>query len=194
MTRSITDNQALDFSREDLGLVEKILTGDKRSLLILYRRYKPQLESFIRTKVNKEEDCEEVLQDTLFAFIEALRDFHGKSKVKTFLFAICNHKIIDYYRRKKIKHLVFSQMPQLEFLVSPLLEPEEVYDEKQMREKISRVFSAILPHYRDILKYKYIEGRSVEDIAHTMNVSFKSVESRLFRARKAFAEVYSTTG
>ena len=39
-------------------------------------------------KVNNQFDAEEILQDTLFAFLEALRDFHGTSSLKTFLFAI----------------------------------------------------------------------------------------------------------
>lgn len=175
---------------DDAQLVEKILRRDERALHAFYHRYKEKLLAFIRKRVDKESDCEEILQDTLFAFIEALRDFHGKSSVKTFLFSICQHKIIDFYRKKKIKHVVFSQLPQLEQLISPLLRPEESLDETLVREKISRVFSEILPRYKQILIYKYIEGRSVEDIAKTLRLSFKSAESRLFRARKAFIQAY----
>ena len=173
-------------------LIERILARDERALSEFYARYKGKLFLFIRRKIEKESDCEEILQDTLFAFIEALRDFHGKSSIKTFLFSICSHKIIDYYRRKKLRHIVFSQMPQLENLVSPLLQPEEVFAETLIREKISRVFSEILPRYREILTYKYVEGRSVEDIAKMLRLSFKSAESRLFRARKAFVEAYGS--
>src|SRR3989344_7733431 len=149
----------------DEELISLILARDRGALSLFYKRYKSKLLSLIRSKVDKEEDCEEILQDSLFGFLESLRDFHGMSSVKTFLFSICHHKIIDFYRRKKMKHLVFSQVPQLETLISPLLVPEEVLDETLAREKISRVFAAILPRYREILVYKYIEGRSVEEIA-----------------------------
>lgn len=176
--------------RTDEQLIEAILARNEHALHEFYYRYKKKLLLFIRGKVEKEPDCEEILQDTFFAFLEALRDFHGKSSVKTFLFSICHHKVIDYYRRKKLRHIVFSQLPQLENLVSPLLQPEESFDETVIREKISRVFSSILPRYRDILYYKYVEGRSVEEIASLMHLSFKSAESRLFRARKAFVEAY----
>lgn len=178
--------------KTDEELVAKILQRDENALKEFYGRYKGKLFTFIRGKIDKEQDCEEIFQDTFFAFLEALRDFHGDSSIKTFLYSICHHKIIDFYRRKKLKHIVFSQMPQLETLVSPLIEPEEALDETLIRERISRVFSELLPRYRDILYYKYIEGRSVEDIAQLMRLSFKSVESRLFRARKAFVEAYGT--
>ncbi|MCX8009239.1 MAG: RNA polymerase sigma factor [Patescibacteria group bacterium] len=175
---------------EEFKIIERILNRDERALYEFYIRYKENLLAFIRRKVEKESDCEEILQDTFFAFLESLRDFHGKSSIKTFLFSICNHKIVDYYRRKKLKHIVFSQLPQLEQLISPLLEPEEAFDESHVREKISRVFSELLPRYREILIYKYIEGRSVDDIARILRLSFKSAESRLFRARKAFVKAY----
>lgn len=175
---------------EDEQLISGILARDEQALHFFYTKYKGKLSQFIRTKVEKETDGEEILQDTLFAFLEALRDFHGKSSVKTYLFSICHHKIIDFYRRKKLRHVVFSQLPQLENLVSPLLQPEEVLDKTIVKEKISRIFSEILPRYREILVYKYVEGRSVEDIAKMLRLSFKSVESRLFRARKAFVDAY----
>lgn len=176
--------------KSDTDLAYGILSKDKRSLFEFYHRYKHQLFWLIRTKVNKEEDCEEILQDTFFAFLEALRDFHGKSSIKTYLFSICHHKIIDYYRRKKMKHIVFSQLPQLEALVSPLLQPEEEFDSQVIKEKIRSALASLVPLYREILVYKYLDGLSVEAIAEKLSLTFKSVESRLFRARKAFVAAY----
>ena len=98
---------------EDTKLIPKILARDRVALLVFYRRFTPKLSRFIRTKIGNPADAEEILQDTLYAFLEAIRDFEGKSNVQTFLFSICQHKIIDFYRRKKIKHAVFSQMPQI---------------------------------------------------------------------------------
>lgn len=175
---------------DETELVSKILARDRRALLTFYRKYTPKLSRFIGTKIANPADGEEILQDTLFAFLEAIRDFEGKSNVTTFLFSICQHKIIDFYRRKKIKHAVFSQMPQLEALISPLLSPEEELDVTVAREKIHTVLNKMLPRHRQILVLKYVEGHSVEEIAKKLTLTFKSVESQLFRARKAFVELF----
>ena len=175
---------------EDTKLISKILARDRVALLTFYRRFTPKLTRFIRTKIGNSADAEEILQDTLYAFLEAIRDFEGKSNVQTFLFSICKHKIIDFYRRKKIKHAVFSQMPQLSALISPLLSPEEELDVTLAKEKIHAVLGRIMPQYRRILVLKYIEGHSVEEIARKLTITFKSVESQLFRARKAFVELF----
>jgi RNA polymerase sigma-70 factor (ECF subfamily) len=175
---------------QDEVLIQRILNKDKQALYQFYQRYRKKLLFHIQQKIDKEQDVEEVFQDTFFAFLEAIRDFHGQSKVQTFLYAICNHKIIDFYRRKKIKHVVFSQVPQLEMLISPLVGPDQELDATEMKEKIKKVLDSLPPVYRQVLTYKYIEGYSVEWIANTMRLTFKSVESKLFRARKAFVAAY----
>jgi RNA polymerase sigma factor (sigma-70 family) len=175
---SVSDNQ----------IISKILARDRRTLLVFYRRYAPKLSRFIAGKIANPEDAQEVLQDTLFAFLEAIRDFHGQSTVQTFLFSICQHKVIDYYRKKKLKHAVFSQMPQLEAIISPIISPEEQLDAVLAGEKIHAVLERLLPRHRQILQLKYLDGLSVEEIARRLAMTFKSVESRLFRARKAFVE------
>ncbi len=175
----------------DKQLVDAILRGSEAALYEFYKRYKHKLLTLIRSKVSREQDAEELLQDTFYGFLESIRDFHGQSQVKTFLYAICHHKIIDYYRRKKIKHIVFSQMPQLEMLVSPLIQPEEYASGVEFQQKIQQAFESITPLYKTILQYKYIEGRSVEEIARLLSLTFKSAESKLFRARKAFVVAYS---
>jgi len=172
----------------DQKIIEKILSRDRKTLLIFYRRYAPKLSRFIAGKVANPEDAEEVLQDTLYAFLEAIRDFQGQSTLQTFLFSICQHKVVDYYRRKKLKHAVFSQMPQLEALISPLVSPEEELDAVLVKEKIHAVLGRLLPRHRQILILKYFDGLSVGEIAGRLAMTFKSVESQLFRARKAFVE------
>lgn len=175
---------------DDAKLIQTMLARDRRALSLFYRTYTPRLRRLIAGKVNSPSDGEEVLQDTLFAFLEAIRDFQGNSSLQTFLFSICRHKIIDFYRRKKFKHLVFSQAPFLESLISPLLGPEEELDASVLKEKIHVVLSRILPRYREILLLKYIEHMPVSDIAKKLTISFKSAESQLFRARKAFIELF----
>src|SRR3989344_7483888 len=167
--------------QDDL-FVKRILSGDRAAVSALYRTYQPRLARYIHSKVASAPDAEELIQDALFGFLEALRDYTGRASIKTFLYAIANHKIVDYYRRKKIKQVVFSQVPQLESLVSPLLTPEEHLDLIHMKEKIHNTLGRIVPQYRQLLVYKYLEDMSVSAIAKKYTATVKSVESRLGRA------------
>ncbi len=174
----------------DQELIDKILKRDRRALHLFYRTYTPKLRQYIRYKISSPEDAEEILQDTLFAFLEAIRDFAGNAKLKTYLYAIASHKVIDWYRRKKLRHVVFSAVPQLETIAASILTPEEEFDVIVLREKIHRVLGRLLPMYKKVLLLKYADELTVGDIARRLTISFKSAESQLFRARKAFVELF----
>src|SRR3989344_8660593 len=175
-------------------LVDQILKSNERSLRFFYRHFQPRLLTYIKNKIADCADAEEILQDTLLATIEGLRDFAFRSSLFTFICSIANHKIIDFYRRKKIKNIVFSKLGDIETLLSNLIGPEDSYDAELLRQKIKATFKNLTPNYRVILRLKYIYGYSVEEIARKLSISFKSAESQLFRARKAFAAVYHYEG
>lgn len=168
-----------------------ILSPDKRYFVRFYRAHAGSVRSYVRAKVENRLDAEEIVQDVFFSFLESLRDFQGKSSLKTYLHAIARHKVVDYYRRKKLKTIVFSQAPNIEPIASTLLCPDELLDEKLLRERIRQTLSILLPRYRQILEWKYDEDMTVDSIAKKLAISFKSAEARLFRARKAFVEVFS---
>lgn len=177
-------------SLEEKKLVKQILMGNKIALRRFYLHYSPKLLNFILRNVDNPKDGEEILQDTLLASLEGLRDFSFRSTLYTFLCAIAKRKVVDFYRRKKIKTFVFSHLPEIEPLVSTLLTPDEELDEKFLKEKIKKTFKLLQPKYEKILKLKYIEGLTVKEIAAQLSISFKSAESTLFRARREFAEVF----
>ena len=61
--------------------------------------------------------------------------------------------------------MVFSQFPELEGLISPLVSPEEQLEQTFLVRKLQRVFGRLLPHYKKLLQLKYQEGLSVREIA-----------------------------
>ena len=168
----------------------RMILADKQAAAQFYHIYRPGLLAFVRSKIANPHEAEDVVQDTLFAFLESLRDFHGKCLVSTYLFSICRHKIVDYYRKKKIKQIVFSHAPEIEDILSPLLSPEESLDAVMLKEKLYKTLKKILPQYRYILQARYIFDMPVADIAKKLTTTLKSAEMTLFRARKAFIQAY----
>ncbi len=136
-------------------------------------------------------DAEEIVQDTLMSAMDSLPTFKGKSSKFTWLCGIARHEIGDFYRRKKIKQIVFSKFPFLEKLVSEALGPELAYQELETKTRILKTFKNISEGYTRVLRLKYIEGLSMKQIAHKLNLTVKAVESRLTRARLAFQLEYA---
>ena len=178
------------YTLDEHKIITEILAGKEKALRLFYRHFQPSLFTFIKHRINNENDVEEILQDTFLATIEALRDFSFRSSLFTFICSIANHKIIDFYRKKKIKSILFSRIIEVEPLLVSLLGPENEFDETLLRQKIKETFSNLAPKYSLILRLKYIYGYSVSEIAQKLSISFKSAESQLFRARRAFASSF----
>lgn len=176
---------------DEKKIVTEILHGNEATLRFFYTHFARPLRSYIAHRIHSEEDTEEILQDVLLATLEGLRDFSFRSGLFTFICSIANHKVVDFYRKKRIKNIVFSRLGDIEPFLSTLLSPEEAFDEEILKEKIKATFQRIAPAYSKILKLKYIYGYSVTEIAHILSISFKSAESQLFRARRAFVANFS---
>lgn len=184
LTTNFTDNL------EDVSLALEIVSGNEASLRIFYDKYLPIVEKLVRYRVYEVEEAKDIVLEILMASIEALRDFSGRSSLKTFVYAIARHKIVDYYRKKKVKQIFFSKLPEIGAVISRIASSEDELEKIFIKEKIEKVMRALRPEERIILICKYVNGLSVFEIARKLSFTIKAVESRLFRARKAFAREY----
>ena len=146
----------------------------------------PKLKSYVFSRVFEQKDAEEILQETLMAASESFAFFEGKSSLFTWLCGIANHEIADFYRRKKIKTILFSHFPFLEDLASQALAPDEEFEKQELRKEVRKVLSCLSEGYSKILRLKYYRGLSMREIARNLKTTVKAVESRLSRAREAF--------
>ena len=177
-------------SEKDSALLSRLLDRDDRALKSFYVFHKSSLLSFIQKTITDSEEAEEIMQDTFLDFIEGLRDFRGQSSLKTYLYSITKHKIIDKLRRKKIRRIFFSHVPA--FIINSFATVffDDELDKDQVVKKIENVLGKLPHDYAHVLRLKYVDGRSVKEIAVEIELPFKTAESLLFRARKAFIHSY----
>jgi len=149
-------------------------------------KIKRQLRAYIFKKVKDKSEAEEIFEETLVSVVESLPSFAGRSSFFTWLCAIANHEIADFYRKRKIKTFLFSHFPFLENIVSEALGPEEEVLKDEAREEVKKVLSQMSEGYAKILRLKYYQGLSMQEIAQKLGLTVKAVESKLSRAREAF--------
>ena len=166
------------------------MSQDKLQKELLAKKFRKRLMNFVLTKIHNLEDAEEIVQDTLIGAWDSLPRFRGESELFTFVASIARHEVADFYRRKKIKQILFSRFPFLERLVSEALGPELAYQELEKKRQIVKTLKKLSEGYSLVLRLKYIHGFSMKEIAEKTGDSVKAIESRLTRARWAFAKIY----
>lgn len=157
----------------------------------LVNKYQKSLAAFIRKKIGDEDVVEELTQDILMAAYQALPTFNGKSSEFSFICGIAKHKITDYYRKKKLKMVLFSVNPIIEEIAEDAITPERDVLKNELKEEIKKTMTELREDYEKILRLKYIDNWKSSQIAQLMKISVKAVESRLIRARKKFQSLWN---
>ncbi|MBI2465384.1 RNA polymerase sigma factor [Candidatus Shapirobacteria bacterium] len=176
-----------------ISLIEKILQGDKRATVAFYQQYSPNIFDYLKKRLPREEDAQEVLHDVFLEALDALPLLRKKESISSWLYTIARNEVVDFYRKQKIKSILLSQIPFLQLVANEVNQPEFEYEKERVRERIEKSFSLLSPHHQKILRLHYEDGIAVKQLAIFFNLSFKATESLLFRARQSFIRAYERT-
>jgi RNA polymerase sigma factor (sigma-70 family) len=171
---------------DEKQLVKQILAGDKKAIEKFCTKYQKPLLAFVGKRVKNKRDAQDVVQETLISGLNSLPNFNFKSFLFSWLCSIAKHEIADFYRKRKLKTILFSKMPFLQNWADDALGPQGKYLKEELKEEISFVLESLTEGYSKILRLKYIEGMTMKAIAKKLSITVKAVESRLYRARKKF--------
>jgi len=155
-----------------------------------YNKYYLGIKGFISQKIDDEGLVEEITNDVLLAAINSKENFNKKCNEFSWICGIAKHKIIDYYRKKKIKTILFSVSPNFEEIADKALTPERDVLKNELKMEIKNTFRDLGRKYKEILKLKYVDDLKVKEIADKLEISVKATESQLIRAKKKFREAW----
>lgn len=153
-----------------------------------YKKYFLGIKKFVSRKIDDENVVEELTNDILMAGMSSLSTFNGKSSEFSWLCSIAKHKIIDYYRKKKLKTILFSAMPSFEEIADQALTPERDCLKNELKSEIEKTFQELKEDYKKIIRLKYVDGLKVQEIAKIFKTSIKATESILIRAKTKFRQ------
>lgn len=159
----------------------------------LYEKYFNEIYQyvFLRTGFN-EVAAEDITQDIFVDVFKGLDQFKGLCSERTWIYRIGKNKVADYYRdyyRKNIEVFGVSQ-DTLNLISDPACNVEKYMENLYEGECIKQCFDSIPEHYKMILILKYIDNKSVRQIAGLVGKSVKATESCLQRAKAAFIKQY----
>ena len=184
LLRLISENQD-SMPENDNDLIKRIKNGEQNAFKALYLRYSDLLFAYISHNLNKNDEvASDIWQETWVIAVEKINGFQFKSTIFTWLCAIAQNKISDYYRQIK-KQAQIQHIEKIQFDI----DAEDIEVElinAGTKVNVIKVLADLTDDYRYLLISKYIESRSIEEIASEIGKSYKATESMLTRAREAF--------
>lgn len=186
---------------EDKKLVQQLLAGNERAFDQFFDEYFARLYRFALVRLSDDPDAaREVAQITLTRAIRKLHTYRAEAALFTWLCAICRNETSDWLAKqgRYREHIVLTEdIPEIQAAVDSLQAPEQMSPERHYRRvEVLRLIQVALDklpaRYGDVLEWKYIEGHSVKDISARLDMGTEATQSLLARAKRAFAEVYSS--
>ncbi|MBA1335283.1 MAG: hypothetical protein HPY66_0905 [Firmicutes bacterium] len=170
-------------------LIKKAAEGSKAAFEELVERYKAYVFAIILNFIRDSHQAENVAQEVFLQVYISLPRYRYEG-FRTWIGRIATHKAIDWKRKEgrvaeREKPVDMQQFSQREN-VSGRLEDELVLNED--RERLKVLCDGLPPRYRTIVRDFYYEGKSYRQIAEEEGIAEKTVESRLYRARKILKE------
>jgi RNA polymerase sigma-70 factor (ECF subfamily) len=182
---------------EDRQLVERMLAGEERAFETFFETYFPRIYRFALPRVGRNEDtAKDVVQAALIKAMRKLDSWRGEAALFTWLCQICRREIADHVRseKRRVDNVVLIEDSEevraaLESIEAPQgFDPLRRADSEELQRLVHAVLDRLPHRYGDALEWKYMEGRSVEEIGERLGIGHTAAQSLLARARVAFRE------
>jgi len=191
-------DQDLSDERE---LLRSMLAGDERAFNTFFETYFPRVFRFALPRLAGDVDAsKEVVQATMVKAMRNLASFRGDAALFSWICQICRRQIVDHLRadRRRTSRVVLLEdnseiSAALESIEAPREdEPLHRYGADETRRLVRTVLDRLPSRYGDVLEWKYVEGRSVEEIGELLGIGHTAAQSLLARARTSFREALET--
>jgi RNA polymerase sigma-70 factor, ECF subfamily len=176
----------------DAQLMERLqadATGE--ALRALYRAYAGELLGFALNALGERGAAEEIVQEVFTrAWRHADRYDPARGSVRTWLYQIARHAIIDVRRRA-------SARPSLAPGGEPLLDAaasRDSIEQAMLGWQVAAALERLTPEHRQMIRLAHFQGMSVREIAERCELPVGTVKSRTWYALRSLRLVLEEMG
>jgi RNA polymerase sigma-70 factor (ECF subfamily) len=182
---------------QDFQLIDQaVKENDEQAYALLMERYKKPVYHMILKMVRNVDDAEDL---TIEAFTKAFRNLYKFKKDFTFstwLFRIATNNSIDFIRKKKLETTSLDTSYQDESgtnvtidVKDKKLDPEEEAIKTQKIELIQLFVTKLPAKYQRLVRLRYFNELSYEEIAQELEAPLGTVKAQLHRARELLQDL-----
>jgi RNA polymerase sigma factor (sigma-70 family) len=160
------------------------MASEKQNIVQAVKNYGRQLFAFIRSRVNTEEDAEDILQDVWYQLSSQTKS-EDIISLSGWLYRVARNRITDNYRKRKDDSLgnLFDeeedgiwQVPA--FMTARSQDPETLQWQKMFREAFADALDELPENQRNVFVWNELEDMTLQEIADKENENIKTIISR----------------
>ena len=168
---------------EDFVIVKDCLSGNGRSYEIIVEKYNKVVFRLANKFVKNFDDAEEITQAVFVKAYENLRNYDPKYKFFSWLYKIAVNEAINFDKRRRNSEEINEN------IISNKDEPDKIYDNNDLSEKIIDALMQLDMIYRLPVVLKHFLDYSYKELSYMLGVPEKTVKSRLFTGRQLLKDI-----
>jgi RNA polymerase sigma factor (sigma-70 family) len=167
-------------------LIQQVLTGERDAFRILVENYKNLVAHIVYRMIYCKEDREDICQDVFIKIYQNISNFHGKSKLSTWIARIAYNTCINHLEKKEKKRTLVSDDLLIENYVSENSDDSihKVIEEGDIKEKLTAVIELLPEIFRIVITLYHLEGMKYQEISQVLDKPEGTIKSYLYRARQ----------
>ena len=173
---------------EDIGLIQRILSGDESAFTVLVDRHREWIHSLAWREIGDFHAAQEITQDTFIQAFKSLPTLRDPNRFLGWLYVIAKRQCIEWLRRKPATMQSLDTMSKIELeqlFYTRYLEKERTQaSTEELRDVVERLLRKLPETERSVMVLHYFSGLTCEEVSARLDVSLNTVKSRLYRARK----------
>jgi RNA polymerase sigma-70 factor (ECF subfamily) len=167
----------IDADATDRMLLQRMAAGDRTALSVLYRSYHGRLCRFLSRLTRRPDIIEEVINDCFWIAWQKASNFHGDSRVSTWIMGIAYRCGLKALRQHGDEPVEDDAIPEDR---TPAHDPGE---DRELRDWLGKGMDRLSTDQRVVIELVYGVGHSLDDVAVIMQCPVGTVKARLFHAR-----------
>lgn len=161
--------------------MKPIITTQQQMIADFYKENQEKLVNFAVARLGNWQEAEDLVQD-VFVKLMTYDGIINETTVRSFIFTITNHEIMNILRRRACRHKVEeSVMYEQELQCSAVERVVEYHDTLRL---VNRCVEQLTPSCAKVYRMTLFDGKCAGEIAKELNVSKRTVESQLLTSRK----------
>ncbi|MFB6342829.1 RNA polymerase sigma factor [Saccharicrinis sp. FJH2] len=179
----------------DQELVKKALGGNSAAFSSLMDFYYDAIYFTLLKMVNNYSDAEDLTAEVFGKVFKSLDQYSNDYAFSTWLFSIATNHTIDFMRKSKklilsIEDNDDSGMEPTSVIQDDQPGPEENMIRQQEYKKLEKLIEKLKPFWQELIRLRYYNELSYEEIAEKLNLPMGTVKSQLYRAKDSLAKLY----
>lgn len=173
-----------DASDGELAILAR--SGTQAAYRALTERHREAVYRLVRSAIGDADEALDVTQEAFVAAFGALDRYDPERPFRSWIARIALNKARDWGRRRAVRRLFSFGMTDHAAQTVPddAVGAERTAEDRQKLARVAAAIAELPARLKEALLLRTIEGMSQAEVAVTLGLSEKTVETRLYRARQ----------